>query len=116
MVSHVLKIDPTYPKQVREEEEELKARDLTLSLKRGILAQARISQSQQASSRSSEGFSLRRESHSVNNPSLPFLAQARQLSLRRESSSIAQDFTLSGDPFSLRRESLAQARLPGMIL
>ncbi|KAF1894626.1 hypothetical protein Lal_00033684 [Lupinus albus] len=33
---------------------------------------------------------------------------ARQLSLRRESSSIAQDFTLPGDHFSLRRESLAQ--------
>ncbi|KAF1866180.1 hypothetical protein Lal_00024177 [Lupinus albus] len=27
---------------------------------------------------------------------MPFLAQARQLSLRRESSSIAQDFTLPG--------------------
>ncbi|KAF1879994.1 hypothetical protein Lal_00022121 [Lupinus albus] len=40
----------------------------------------------------------------------------RQLSLRRESSSIAQDFTLPGDPFSLRRESLAQTRLPGLIL
>ncbi|KAF1870684.1 hypothetical protein Lal_00026256 [Lupinus albus] len=35
------------PKQVREEEEELETRDLTLSLKRGILAQARISQCQQ---------------------------------------------------------------------
>ncbi|KAF1862232.1 hypothetical protein Lal_00026756 [Lupinus albus] len=36
------------------------------------------------------------ESHSVNTPKLLFLAQARQLSLRRESSSIAQDFTLLG--------------------
>ncbi|KAF1877269.1 hypothetical protein Lal_00012040 [Lupinus albus] len=39
---------------------------------------------------------------------MPFLAQARQLSLRRESSSIAQDFTLPGEPFSPRREPLAQ--------
>ncbi|KAF1884336.1 hypothetical protein Lal_00033509 [Lupinus albus] len=71
MVSHILERDPTYPKQVREEEEELETReessgsrssepvlaqarksrlfkisDLTLSLKRGFLAQARISQSQ----------------------------------------------------------------------
>ncbi|KAF1884106.1 hypothetical protein Lal_00046392 [Lupinus albus] len=37
---------------------------------------------------------LKRESHSINSPKMPFLAQARQLSLRRESSSIAQDFTL----------------------
>ncbi|KAF1870889.1 hypothetical protein Lal_00030199 [Lupinus albus] len=48
--------------------------------------------------------------HCVNSPKLSLLAQARQLSLRRESSSIAQDFTVPGDPFSLRRESLAQAR------
>ncbi|KAF1884293.1 hypothetical protein Lal_00042945 [Lupinus albus] len=40
-----------------------------------------------------------------------FLAQARQLSLRRESSSILQDFTLPGEPLSPRRESLAQARI-----
>ncbi|KAF1866206.1 hypothetical protein Lal_00024204 [Lupinus albus] len=49
-------------------------------------------------------FSLKRESHTCNRlpglcnrlhcPKLPFLAEARQLSLRRESSSIAQDFTL----------------------
>ncbi|KAF1876938.1 hypothetical protein Lal_00033863 [Lupinus albus] len=39
-------------------------------------------------------LSLKRESHSLNSPKMPFLAQARQLSLRRESSSIAQDFTL----------------------
>ncbi|KAF1872239.1 hypothetical protein Lal_00038025 [Lupinus albus] len=54
--------------------------------------------------------------HSVNSPKLPFLAQARQLSLRRESSSIVQDFNHPGDPFSLMRESLDQARLPGLIL
>ncbi|KAF1864555.1 hypothetical protein Lal_00043196 [Lupinus albus] len=72
MVSHILKIDPTYLKQVREEKEELGTReqssgsrsselilaqarksrlfkisDLTLSLKRWILTQARISQCQQ---------------------------------------------------------------------
>ncbi|KAF1888317.1 hypothetical protein Lal_00038039 [Lupinus albus] len=60
------------------------------------LAQARISQCQQVPSRSSEVFTLKRESHSDNSPSLPFLAQARQLSLKRESSSIVQDFTLLG--------------------
>ncbi|KAF1893253.1 hypothetical protein Lal_00001701 [Lupinus albus] len=78
----------------RENPAHFKNSTLTLSLKRGILAQARISQCQQVPSRSSEVFSLKRESHSVNNPSLPFLAQARKLSLRRESSSIVQDFTL----------------------
>ncbi|KAF1893028.1 hypothetical protein Lal_00024148 [Lupinus albus] len=41
---------------------------------------------------------------------MTFLAQARQLSLRRESSSIAQDFTFPDEPLSLKRESLAQAR------
>ncbi|KAF1874055.1 hypothetical protein Lal_00041498 [Lupinus albus] len=40
-----------------------------------------------------------------------FLAQARQPSLRRESSCIPQDFTLPGEPLSPRRESLAQARI-----
>ncbi|KAF1863172.1 hypothetical protein Lal_00012482 [Lupinus albus] len=36
---------------------------------------------------------------------MPFLAQARQLSLRRESSSIAQDFTLPGRPNTMGRVS-----------
>ncbi|KAF1884132.1 hypothetical protein Lal_00046420 [Lupinus albus] len=40
-----------------------------------------------------------------------FLAQARQLSLRRESSSIPQDFTLPSEPLSPRREYLAQAKI-----
>ncbi|KAF1891498.1 hypothetical protein Lal_00012386, partial [Lupinus albus] len=80
----------------RENPAYFKNSNLTLSLKRGILAQARISQSQEASPRSSEGFSLKRESHSVNQSQMPFLAQARHLSLRREFSSIAQDFTLPG--------------------
>ncbi|KAF1892980.1 hypothetical protein Lal_00008023 [Lupinus albus] len=35
---------------------------------------------------------------------MTFLAQARQLSLRRESSSIAQDFTFPDEPLSLKRE------------
>ncbi|KAF1887813.1 hypothetical protein Lal_00023821 [Lupinus albus] len=34
MVSHILKIDLTYPKQVREEEEELETRVVGFSLKR----------------------------------------------------------------------------------
>ncbi|KAE9584401.1 hypothetical protein Lalb_Chr00c06g0404581 [Lupinus albus] len=49
-------------------------------------------------------------------PKLPFLARVIQLLLRRESSSIAQDFTLPDAPLSLKRESLDQARLPGLIL
>ncbi|KAF1889001.1 hypothetical protein Lal_00015262, partial [Lupinus albus] len=47
---------------------------------------------------------------------MPFLAQARQFSLRRESSSIVQNFTLPAEPFSPRRDSFAQARIPGLIL
>ncbi|KAF1865980.1 hypothetical protein Lal_00041678 [Lupinus albus] len=115
MVSHILKIDLTYPKKVREEEEELETRVVGFSLKR---AHSRLSENLTVSnSRTANKCNrLPYESHSANSPSLSFLAQARQLSLRRESSSIAQDFTLPGDPFSLRRESLAQARLPGLIL
>ncbi|KAF1891919.1 hypothetical protein Lal_00036266 [Lupinus albus] len=69
MVSHIFEKRSIHPKQVREEEEDeivgfslkrahsrsseenpahFKNSDLTLSLKRGILAQARISQSQQS--------------------------------------------------------------------
>ncbi|KAF1897757.1 hypothetical protein Lal_00032516 [Lupinus albus] len=111
MVSHVLKIDPTYPKQVREEEEELEARVVGFSLKRESHSPNRLPLAQARNSRSANKCNrLPYESHNVNSPKLPFLAQARQLSLRRESSSIAQDFTLPDDPFSLRRESLAQAR------
>ncbi|KAF1888916.1 hypothetical protein Lal_00036675 [Lupinus albus] len=75
-----------------------------LSLKRGSYSLDRSKMSlfspKQDSSRSSEAT----------------LAQARQLSLKRESFSIAQDFTLQSEPFSPRRQSLAQARIPGLIL
>ncbi|KAF1885937.1 hypothetical protein Lal_00018478 [Lupinus albus] len=87
MVSHVLKIDPTYPKQVRDEEED-----------RRVLVQASPFSHRRENpayfKNSDLSLSLKRESHSVNSPSLPFLAQARRFSLRRESSNIAQDFTL----------------------
>ncbi|KAF1881669.1 hypothetical protein Lal_00032138 [Lupinus albus] len=55
MVSHILKIDLTYPKQVREEEEELETREQSSGSRSSepILAQARP-------------FSLKRESHSSN--------------------------------------------------
>ncbi|KAF1889005.1 hypothetical protein Lal_00042974 [Lupinus albus] len=64
MVSHVLKINPTYPKQVREEEEELGTRVVGFSLKR-------------AHSRSSE----------------PILAQASPLSLKRAHSRSSENLT-----------------------
>ncbi|KAF1879739.1 hypothetical protein Lal_00039752 [Lupinus albus] len=87
MVSHVLKIDPTYPKQVREEEEEWGTRE------------------QSSGSRSSELILAQARKSRI------FKISDLTLSLRRESSSIAQVFTLPRDPFSLRRESLAQARI-----
>ncbi|KAF1888957.1 hypothetical protein Lal_00036514 [Lupinus albus] len=101
MVSLMLRRDPTYLKTSFKGKKEMSGSRLSegFSLRRENPAYFK---------NSDLTLSLKRESHSVNSPSLPFLAQARQLSLKRESSSIAQDFTLPGDPFSLKRESLAQ--------
>ncbi|KAF1876679.1 hypothetical protein Lal_00031487 [Lupinus albus] len=57
-----------------------KVSDLTLSLKRGI------SRSSETTLAQASPFSLKRESYSLDSPRMPLLAQARQLSLRREHS------------------------------
>ncbi|KAF1893052.1 hypothetical protein Lal_00024175 [Lupinus albus] len=82
----------------RENPAYFKNSDLTLSLKRGILAQAR-------DSRSSEGFSLKRESHSLNR--LP-LAQATHSSLGRDSHNFQFQNT---DPLAWARSSRSSENL-----
>ncbi|KAF1869468.1 hypothetical protein Lal_00022876 [Lupinus albus] len=84
MVSHILRIDPTYPKQVSKGRRELESRVLPFlkllddSHECDALAQARV-------------LSLKRESHSLQSFRVTFLAQARQLSLTREHSRSSED-------------------------
>ncbi|KAF1870652.1 hypothetical protein Lal_00026107 [Lupinus albus] len=117
MVSHILRRDPTYPKQVSKGRRELESRVLPLlklvdeyqsslpleklssltSLQFLTLKCARELSIRRGSSRSSEDLTASTgPKYHFSRPGETTLAHARQLSLKREFFSIAQDFTLPG--------------------
>ncbi|KAF1881513.1 hypothetical protein Lal_00021492 [Lupinus albus] len=137
MVSHILRRDPTYPKQVSKGEGELKSRYLPLlkllddsqdslllkmlssltSLQ--VLAQASpfsLKRENPAHFKNSDlTLSLKRGSYNLYNFRVPLLAQARQLSLRRDNSRSGGTTLTQARQLSLKRDNSLSGENPSSI-